>query len=160
MVYDPRQKKEDRYLIHHADDWLKREADFKQMKGVYNGTTNLVTSSASAGLMLVDLIARDVRFLFSDVPELLTEQSGTRLVLPIPQGYEPVVMSVKGAKLKWGDRHPMSEGLKKKLLVPSANSMLPLYAHRLADRKLSCEAVCGESRVVNLSLGCFEDMTD
>ena len=139
---------------------MKGEVELKGLKGVYEGTTNTVTSAASAGLMLVDLIARDVRFLFNDVPELLTEQSCTKLVLPVPQGYEPVVMSLKGIKMKWGDRHPMSEDLRKKLQVASPNSMLPLYAHRLAGRKLSCEAAFGESRVINFGLGCFEDMTD
>ena len=160
VVYDPRQKKEDKFLIHYADEWLTQQAELKEMKGVYKGTTNMLDSSGSPGLMLVDLIARDVRFLFSDVPELLTEQSCSKLVLPIPQGYVPVVMSLKGIKLKWGDRHPMSDELKKKLRTPSPNSMLPLYSHRLADGKLSCEAAFGESRIINFGLGCFEDMTD
>lgn len=160
VLYDPRQKKEDKFLIRHSDDWLTREAEVKGLKGVYSGITNTVTSVDSAGLMLVDLIVRDVRFLFSDVPELLTEQSCAKLVLPVPQGYEPVVMSLQGIKMKWGDRHPMSEDLKKKLRAASPNSMLPLYVHQLAGKKLSCEAAFGESRVINFALGCFEDMTD
>jgi hypothetical protein len=160
VVYDPRQKKEDRFLIQHADDWLKREIEVKQLAGVYNGATAVVASANSPGLMLADLILRDVRFLFSDVPELLTEQSGTTLILPVPQGHEPVVMTLKGMRLKWGDRRPMSDQLRQWLGGPSPNSMLPLYFDRLAGGKLSCEAVYGESRVLNFGLGCFEDMTD
>lgn len=160
VVYDPRQKKEDRFLIQHADDWLKREAEVKKLVGVYNGATAVVDSSNSPGLMLADLILRDVRFLFADVPELLTEQSGTTLILPVPQGYEPVVRTFGGVPLKWGDRRPMSDALRQRLSSPSQNSMLPLYFERLAGAKLSCEAVYGESRVVNFGLGCFEDMTD
>ena len=160
VVYDPRQKKEDRFLIQHADDWLKREAEFYEMVGVYNGATATTASENSPGLMLADLILRDLRFLFTEVPELLTEQSSTTLVLPILQGYEPVIMTLKGADMKWGDRRPMSEELKKCLSVPSPNSMLPLYFDRLAGGKLSCEAIHGESRVVNFWMGCFEDMTD
>lgn len=98
VVYDPRQKKEDRLLILHADDWLKKEAEVKQLVGAYNGATAVVTSSNSPGLMLADLILRDLRFLFADVPELLSEQSGTTLILPVPQGHEPVVMTLKGMK--------------------------------------------------------------
>jgi hypothetical protein len=160
VVYDPRQKKEDRFLIQHADYWLKREADVKELVGVYNGATAVTGSASSPGLMLADLILRDVRFLFGDVPELLIEQSGTTLILPEPQGHEPVVMTLKGIRMKWGDRRPMSEALRRRLSSPSLNSMLPLYLDRLAGGKLSCEAVCGESRVVNFGLGCLEDMTD
>ena len=156
----PRQKKEDRFLIQHADDWLKREADVKELVGVYNGATAVTASANSPGLMLADLILRDVRFLFADVPELLTEQSGTTLILPEPQGHEPVVMTLKGMRLKWGDRRPMSDALRQKLRSPSQNSMLPLYFDRLVGAKLSCEAVYGESRVLNFGLGCVEDMTD
>ena len=65
-----------------------------------------------------------------------------------------------GRRFKWGDRRPMSDALRQKLRSPSQNSMLPLYFDRLAGGKLSCEAINGESRVVNLELGYFEDMTD
>lgn len=160
VVYDPRQKKEDRFLIQYADDLLKREAEVKEQVGVYKGATAVTTSANSPGLMLTDLILRDVRFLFADMPELLSEQSGTKLILPVHQGHEPVVLTLNGVRLKWGDRRPMSSVLKHKLGSPSQNSMLPLYFDRLADGKLSCEAVYGESRVVNFRLGCFEDMTD
>lgn len=54
----------------------------------------------------------------------------------------------------------MSDALRQKLRSPSQNSMLPLYFDRLAGGKLSCEAVYGESRVVNFGLGSLEDMTD
>lgn len=160
VVYDPRQKKEDRFLIQHADEWLKREAEVKGLSGVYNGATAVTASANSPGLMLADLVLRDVRHLFADVPELLVEHSGTILILPEPQGHEPVVMTLKGMRLKWGDRRPMSAELMKKLSCPSQNSMLPLYFDRLADCKLSCEAIYGESRVVNFRFGCLEDMTD
>jgi hypothetical protein len=160
VVYDPRQKKEDSFLIRHADDWLKREAEVKKLVGVYTGATAVTSSDNSPGLMLADLILRDVRFLFTDLPELLTEHSSTTLILPVPQGHEPVVMTLNGARLKWGDRRPMSDALRRKLRSPSQNSMLPLYFDRLAGGKLSCEAVYGESRVVNFGLGCLEDMTD
>ena len=110
--------------------------------------------------MLADLILRDIRFIFIDIPELLTEHSSSNLILPVLQDHEPVVISIKGARLKWGDRRPMSQQLRARLRVPSANSMLPLYSHRLADRKLSCEAAFGESRILNFGMNCFEDMTD
>ena len=160
VVYDPREKKEDRFLIQHADDWLKQEAELKQMLGVYQGATAVVASSDSPGLMLVDLILRDVRFLFTDVPELLSEQSSTLLILPVPHEHETVVMTLKGARLKWGDRRAMSDPLRLRLRSPSPNSMLPFYLDRLAGGKLSCEAVFGESRVVNFGLGCLENMVD
>lgn len=160
VVYDPRQKKEDTFLIQHADEWLKREAEIKQLLDVYKGATAAIDSSQSPGLMLVDLILRDVRFLFSDVPELLSEQSSTKLVLPVSQTDDAVVMRLNGRLLKWGDRRPMSQQLKLRLRSASLNSMLPLYFDRLAGGKISCEAAFGESRVVNFGLGCLEDMVD
>lgn len=160
VVYDPRQSKEDRFLINHVDDWLAREAEVKGLAGVYTGTTSTTPSENSPGLMLADLILRDVRFLFVDVPELLADQSSTTLILPVPQGHEPVVMSLKGNRMKWGDRRPMTEELRRKISGGTQNSMLPLYADRLADQKLSCHAAYGESRIVNFGLGCFEDQVD
>jgi hypothetical protein len=38
--------------------------------------------------------------------------------------------------------------------------MPPLYFDGLAGGKLSCEAVYGECRVLNFSLGWVEDVTD
>ncbi len=160
VVYDPRQKKEDRFLIRHTDELLKMEAAAKQLDGVFSGVTATTASEASPGLMLADIILRDVRFLFADIPELLTEHSGTTLILPELQGYEPVFMNFNNTQLKWGDRRPMSDLLRRKLTGPSHNSMLPLYFERLADKKLSCEAINGESRILNFGLGCIEDMTD
>jgi hypothetical protein len=69
-------------------------------------------------------------------------------------------MTLNGMRLKWGDRRRMSDALRQKLGGPSQNSMLPLYLERLAGGKLSCEALYGESRVVNFGLRCLEDMTD
>jgi hypothetical protein len=160
VVYDPRQKKEDRYLIRYAGNWLQREAEARKLLNVYRGTTAIVKSADSPGLLLVDLILRNVRFLFADVPELLAEQSSTMLVLRTLQGHEPVLGTFAGSPYKWGDRRPMSEALIQRLRSPTPKSMLPLYLDRLTDTKLSCEANFGESRVVNFGLGCFEDMTD
>jgi hypothetical protein len=160
VVYDPRQKREDRFLIQHSDDWLRKAAEVENMTGLYMGTSNALASSASPGLMLVDLILRDVRFLFQDVPELLTEHSGPRLILPDPEGCDPVGMELRGIPLMWGSRRPMSEGLRRKLLGTTSNSMLPLYLESLAGGKLSCNAALGESRVVNFGEWAFEDMVD
>jgi len=160
VVYDPRQKKEDAFLIRFADEWLKQEAAVKKLDGVYMGATAAITSSQSPGLMLADLILRDARFVFDDIPELLTERSGIDLVLPIAQGCEPVVMSLKGTRMKWGNRRPMSPQLRQRLARPSPNSMMPLYFDSLADQKLSCNAAYGESRVLNFGLRCIEDMVD
>ncbi|MGE3309579.1 MAG: hypothetical protein AB7O66_06370 [Limisphaerales bacterium] len=160
VVYDPRQKREDRYLITHADDWLRREAEAKKMGEVYKGVTAALRSSESSGLILVDLVLRDVRHLFQDVPELLIEQSGLQLILLEQQAAEVVPMESGGHILKWGDRRPMTEALQRRLACPTPNSTVPLYFQSLAGGKLSCNAAFGESRVVNFGLRAFEDMVD
>ena len=160
VVYDPRQKKEDRFLLRHSDELLRMVEQVNLMKGAFKGATAAVDSSRSPGLMLVDLILRDVRLLFTEVPELLSDQSGTALVLPGYQGFDPVVAKLAGVPMKWGDRRPMNEGLRRRLSLATEGSMLPLYFDRLADGKLSCEANHGESRVLNFGLWCMEDMID
>lgn len=160
VVYDPRQEKENLYLIRHADAWLRRLEKAEQMDDFYRGTTTILRSHESPGLMLVDIIVRDVRALFRDVPELLIEQSGPGLVLPCAQEHDIVLMEFGGDLMKWGDRRPMSGTLKHRLICPTANSMLPLYFKSLADGKLSCIAAFGESRVVNFGLMAFENQVD
>lgn len=130
------------------------------MGEVYKGSTANLKSSESPGLMLVDLVLRDVRLLFQDVSELLTEHSSPRLVLPCAEEHEVVPMEFGGHVMKWGDRRPMSESLQRRLARPTANSMVPLYFRSLAGGKLSCDAAFGESRVVNFGLMAFEDQVD
>ena len=127
---------------------------------MFKGATAVLSSSDCRGLMLVDLILRDVRFYFTDVPDLLSEGSSKALILPVAQEHELVVIVLKAMRMKWGHRRPMSDTLNQKLRGPSPNSMLPLYLDRLAVGKLSCEAAYGESRILNCAAGCLEDMVD
>jgi hypothetical protein len=110
--------------------------------------------------MLTDLLLRDIRRLFLDLPGLLFEGSGKELILPVPQDDDPVIMTFGGRPVKAGSLRPMSAGLGSALRRPSANSMLPLYADRLADCKLSCYAAWGEARTVRFRDARFADMVD
>jgi hypothetical protein len=75
-VYDPRQKKEDAFLLKHVGAWLSDEkAAFKRFQGVFRGATSSIRSCDSPGLMLTDLVLRDLRFLFPDLPGLTRERS-------------------------------------------------------------------------------------
>ena len=161
VVYDPRQKKEDAFLLKHVGDWLKDEkASFKRFPGVFRGATSNTPSGNSPGLMLADLMLRDLRFLFSDLPGLTHESSSVGLILPIPQNDEPLIMVIKGARLKAGSIKPMSSQLSMALGKPTANSMMPLYCDRLSDMKLSYYAKWGEARTVNFRDWTFTDMVD
>jgi hypothetical protein len=161
VVYDPRQKKEDAFLLKHVGDWLKDEkASFKRFPGVFRGATSNTPSGYSPGLMLADLMLRDLRFLFSDLPGLTHESSSAGLILPIPQNDEPLIMVIKGARLKAGSIKPMSSQLAMALGKPTTNSMMPLYCDRLADMKLSYYAKWGEARTVNFRDWTFTDMVD
>lgn len=99
--------------------------------------------------MLADLMLRDVRYLFADLPGLLQETSGPGLVLPIYQNDEPLIIVIDGHRFKGGSIKPMSPALAAALKRPTANSMLPLYADRLADMKISCHAKWGEARTLS-----------
>jgi hypothetical protein len=161
VVYDPREKREDAFLLKHVGAFLTDEGgSFKRFPGVFSGATAKVTSADSPGLMLTDLILRDIRRLFLDLPGLLEEASGKDLILPAPQNDDPLIMSFKGMRLKAGSLRPMSAELASALRRPSGNSMLPLYADRLADRKLSCYANWGEARTVRFEDARFADMVD
>jgi len=160
-VYDPRDKREDAFLLKHVSRFLNdAEAAFKRFPGIFKGATAKVKSEDSPGLMLADLLLRDIRRLFLDLPGLVLEASSEKLVLPVPQNDDPLVMSFNGLRTKAGSLRPMSAELAAALRRPSANSMLPLYADRLADRKLSCYASWGEARVVRFEDDRFADMVD
>jgi hypothetical protein len=161
VVYDPRQKKEDAFLLKHVGAWLSDEkASFKRFPGVFRGATASVISCDSPGLMLIDLILRDLRFLFLDLPGLLQEASTPNLILPVPQNDEPLIMVIDGRRLKAGSIRPMSTALSAALKRPTPNSMLPLYSERLADKKLSCYAAFGEARTASFTDWTFADMVD
>lgn len=161
VIYDPRQKKEDAFLLKHVGDWLKDEkASFKRFPGVFRGASSNTSSSNSPGLMLADLLLRDLRFLFSDLPGLMRESSSTGLILPIPQNDEPLIMVIDGHRLKAGSIRPMSSALAAALRKPTTNSMMPLYYDRLADMKISYYAKWGEARTVYFRDWTFTDMVD
>jgi len=160
VVYDPRQPKEDRFVLRQTAEWIEKYASAFDLRGFYRGVSSSASSNQSAGLMLADLILRDVRFFFSDYPELLTDNTGKKLILPVHQEHEPIVTMMQGTPLKWGHRIPMSPSLKKCLRASSRNSVLPIYAENLADMKLSCYGAFGEGRVINFRQHCFEDMVD
>jgi hypothetical protein len=161
VVYDPRQKKEDAFLLKHVGDWLKDEkASFKRYPGVFRGATSNTPSGDSPGLMLADLLLRDLRFLFSDLPGLMSESSSTGLILPIPHNDEPLIMVIDGHRFKAGSIRPMSSNLAAALRKPTTNSMMPLFCDRLADMKISYYAKWGEARTVNFQDWTFTDMVD
>lgn len=161
VVYDPRQKKEDAYLLKSAGAWLRDEkAAFQRFPGIFLGANAKVKSCDSPGLMLTDLILRDLRFMFFDLPGLLEEASSPELVLPVPQKDEPLIMSIKGTRLKAGNIRRMSPDLTKGLKKPTSNSMMPLYLDRLADVKISCHAKWGEVRTADFRDWTFADMVD
>jgi hypothetical protein len=148
-------------LLKHIAAWLGDEgAAFKRYPGAFRGAAAKVESSQSPGLMLIDLMLRDVKCLFSDLPGLLQERSSTKLILPIPQGEPAFVMSIKGRRLKAGHLRPLSPELGLALKRATPNSMLPLYADRLADMKISYHAAFGELRTVSFRTLRFEDMLD
>lgn len=160
VVYDPREKKEDRYLISRVGELMGRFAGSAEMGSLYRGTTASTPSSQSPGLMLVDLVLRDVRSLFHDVPQLLTEASSIRLVSPSYQGHAMKLVEIGGSPFKFADLHPFSEEVKRCLERPTKNSVLPMYLTRLADQKLSCHAAFGELRTVDFGNLRFESMPD
>lgn len=161
VVYDPRQKKEDAFLLKHVGDWLKDEkASFKRFPGIFRGATSNTPSGDSPGLMLSDLLLRDLRYLFADVPGLMQESSSTGFILPIPQNDDPLIMVIAGHRLKAGSIRPMSTALAAALRKPTANSMMPLFCDRLADMKISYHAKWGEARTVDFRDWTLTDMVD
>jgi len=157
VVYDPRGDIEDHYLITRTGEWLQQVSEAEGWSGCYLGTSAEVDSSKSVGLMLVDLIVRDIRYLFLDVPELLTDHTAPNLILPAIGEHMPV-LDDNGKK--WGERRPWSEALRRRLAAPTNKSTVPIYARSLAGGKLSCEASFGESRIINFAQMAFEDMVD
>lgn len=161
VVYDPREKKEDAFLLKHVGGWLSDEkAAFKRFPGVYRGATATTRSENSPGLMLCDLIVRDIRMLFSDLPGLVEEGASKELIVPFLQKELPYIIEIGGVRMKGGHLRPMSPKLRQSLVRPTINSMLPLYLDRLANGKLSCTAVWGEMRSISFREHLFEDMID
>jgi len=161
VVYDPREKKEDAFLLGHVGGWLGDEkAAIKRFPGAYRGANATLRSELSPGLMLCDLVVRDVRMLFADLPGLVEEGSSNELIVPFPQKDIPYIIEIAGTPLKGGHLRPMSESLRRQIQCPTPNSMMPLYLDRLANGKLSCTAIWGEMRSISFQNHLFEDMID
>jgi hypothetical protein len=161
FVYDPREKREDAFLLKFVSKWLSdEEAAFKRFPGIFLGGSAAVTSSTSPGLMLTDLIVRDIRNMFLDLPGLTAEQSSSKLILSTLQDEPILVRSIRGIPFKTAHVRPMSPSLRQSLRRPTANSTAAVYLERLAKGKISCHARFGELRSIDFANSQFEDMVD
>jgi hypothetical protein len=110
--------------------------------------------------MFIDLLLRDIRCVYQDIPEVLSESSEYKLISPRPEEEAVLAVNIAGKTLKWGRTTPMLPATAAKLSKPSNNSILPPLAEHLADQKLSCYATNGEARVIDFRRKHFDDMVD
>jgi hypothetical protein len=161
ICYDSRDKKEDRVLLGNIQDFFPgmKNVD-SSYEGVYLGGFGHPDSSEVPGLMLADLIVKEMRNFFLAYPALLSEHSQFNLITPTSKEGKIIPTILAGRQFKWGSFKQMSQGTlteqEKALLVSPFSTLIPC----LADKKASCYAYFGESRVIDFNERGFSDMVD
>jgi len=158
--YDSRHPREDRILLGLLDEFFPGMTKaYEDRVADYIGGASL-DSADVPGLLLVDLICKEIRNFFHAVPELLTDKSNYRLITPTSKEGAVIPAEIGGHIVKWGSAKPMSSATVAKL--ESAERQMPFGAwlQCLADRKLSCYGHFGEGRIADLGNGVFNDQVD
>ena len=156
LVYDPRERKEDRVVASIIDGYLTSIEALKSLKSEVRGDLKGFVkdfvynrkSEDESGLQMADLVAGEVREFFVANPLLLEEASSPRLITPT--SVEPVMttVDVDGVAFKTGVLTNMRPSLQRMFTKqdPSKQTVLPLLRPLLAAGILTCFAKFGTPR--------------
>lgn len=158
--YDSRHPREDRILLDQIGEFFPKIANvYSGRMADYLGGTGL-NSAAAPGLLLVDVICKEIRNFFHAVPELLTDKSDYRLITPNSKEGAVITEEIGRRVVKWGAARSMSPATIEKLQLAKRERPFEAWLHSLADCKLSCFAHFGEGRVIDLKNRVFNDQVD
>ena len=158
--YDSRDPNEDRVLLKVLQEFFPRMAEVEpdRFAGYLGGTG--YDSSQVPGLMLADIVCKEMRDFVQAAPEILTDESHYKLITPTSREGVAVPIVIGGQIMKWGSAKMMSSATKKKLEKLKQSSPFALLLPCLADHKLSCYAHFGEGRIVDFANNLFNDQVD
>ncbi len=160
VIYDPREKKEDRAVIRAIDDVL---AAFKNLKGknvdlrwdlhtFVKGFIYDRRSENEVGLQLADLMAGETRAFFDANPELMEFAASRRLVTQT--SYEPMstVEWAEGQLYKTGAVYRFPLALQKQWLAQdqAGRTVLPLFRDLFGAGIATCYSTWGQPRHIAL----------
>ena len=161
ISYDARNPKEDRILLTFVEDFFPRISKIQPERfAAYLGAEAHADSSVVPGVMLADLLCKEIRDFVHSCPELLTDGSAYRLITPTSSEGTLIPTEIAGHLMKWGSAKAMSPVTKQKLARLRRTSSFGSIIPQLADHKLSCYAHFGEGRVVDFDNEVFNDQVD
>jgi hypothetical protein len=156
VVYDPRERKEDRAVIRTVDGYLAMMENFKHvdtdlrsdLKDFAQGFVHDRRSEDELGLQLADLIAGEVREFFVANRDLMEHGASSRLITAT--SWEPIVTTARlqGKYFKTGAVTRMTPGLQRRFLRqdPQGRTVLPIFRELLAAGILTCYSSWGQPR--------------
>jgi hypothetical protein len=160
MRYDSRHPKEDRILLGLLDEFFPGMTRLhKGLMADYLGGTGLDSANVP-GLLLVDLICKEIRNFIHAVPELLTDNSYYRPITPRSREGVIIPVEIGGHLMKWGSAKRMSAATVGKLEAAKRETAFGTWLNSVADGKLSCYGHFGEGRVADLINHVFNDQVD
>ncbi len=161
ISYDARNPKEDRILFKFVEDFFPRMKNLEPDRFAgFLGAQAHSDSSAVPGIMLADLVCKELRNFVQACPEILTDRSEYRLITPRSTEGIFVPTTLTGHVLKWGSAKEMSAATQAKISALRQNSPFGPLIPLLADTKLSCYAHFGEGRVVDFASHLLNDQVD
>jgi hypothetical protein len=161
ISYDARNPKEDRILFRLIEDFFPRMANVEPDRFAgYLGAQAHSDSSTVPGIMLADLVCKELRNFVQACPEILTDRSEYRLITPTSAEGTPIPTTVAGHVLKWGSAKAMSAATQARINALRRTGPFGPLIPTLADTKLSCYAHFGEGRVVDFAHHLLNDQVD
>jgi hypothetical protein len=161
ICYDSRNPKEDRVLLKLCEEFFPRMAEIEPDRmAAYLGGQGHPDSSQVPGLMLADIICKELRDFVQAAPEILVDQSEWRMITPTSREGYPLPVEIGGRTMKWGAAKLMSPSTAQKLHELRQTVPFSFLLPCLADFKLSCYGHFGEGRIVDFVNEVFHDQVD
>jgi hypothetical protein len=170
VVYDPREKKEDKAVIAAIDGVLTALVNLKDkdvemrwdLQTFVKGFVHNRRSEDEVGLQMADLMAGETRAFFDANPELM-EFAASR-VLITQTSYEPVVTveRAEGNLYKTGALNRLPASLRRKWLVQdrAGRTVLPLFRELFGAGVATCYSSWGQPRHIAIFEGYVFDQLE
>jgi hypothetical protein len=170
LVYDPREKKEDKAVIAAINEVLEALLNLKDkdvemrwdLHTFVNGFIHDRRSEDEVGLQMADLMAGETRAFFDANPELMDFAASRKLITQV--SYEPIVTveQVEGELFKTGALNRLPAALRKKCHVQDSagRTVLPLFQELLGAGVATCYSSWGQPRHIAIFDGFVFDQLE
>jgi hypothetical protein len=170
VIYDPRERKEDKAVIAAIDEVLATLMNFKgkdvemrwDLHSFVKGFVHDRRSEEEVGLQMADLLAGETRAFFAANPELMEFAASRKLITQA--SYEPLVTVARaeGHLFKTGALNRLPAALRRKWIVQDkgGRTVLPLFRELFGAGVATCYSSWGQPRHIAIFDGYVFDQLE